>query len=380
MPVQLAIIFFFCLFLGKYMPLGFKELAYTISLAIKDILLFVLPFVIFSYLFSCILAFERGVLLFIVALVTAICASNFLSTLIAYSVGYLSLDSIRLMTEDAVHGMSLQPWFSLHLPKWIPNDKALLFGAVCGVIFAYGRVKRVERVALRMKQMAAFFLNKMFIPVVPLFLLGSVLAMEHDGRLQRIFKDYAPIVLLMLAVQFTYLMTLYAIAANFKVSRWLTLLKNVLPSGFTAFSTMSSAAAMPLILEGAEKNTHKPNWVKAVVPVAVNVHLIGDSIGIPLCALAILKTFGYGFPDFATYGVFALNFVLAKFAVAAVPGGGIIVMLPILKEYLGFSPEMLSLSFALYVLLDSFVTTVNTLGNGVFAILFTRVLSRIKKD
>ena len=67
------------------------------------------------------------------------------------------------------------------------------------------------------------------------------------------------------------------------------------------------------------------------------------------------------------YLIFACYFVMAKFSVAAVPGGGILVMLPILERYLGFDATMLSLITALYILFDPIITCANVLGNGGFA-------------
>ena len=67
--------------------------------------------------------------------------------------------------------------------------------------------------------------------------------------------------------------------------------------------------------------------------------------------------------------MFACYFVLAKFAVAAVPGGGIIVMAPILAKQLGFTAEMVSLITALYIMLDCVTTAINVMGNGAFAVI-----------
>ena len=85
---------------------------------------------------------------------------------------------------------------------------------------------------------------------------------------------------------------------------------------------------------------------------------------IPIFAFAIMKSFGVAAPEFSTYILFAVYFVLAKFSVAAVPGGGILVMLPILETHLGFTSEMLSLITALYILFDPVTTAANVLGNG----------------
>ena len=73
------------------------------------------------------------------------------------------------------------------------------------------------------------------------------------------------------------------------------------------------------------------------------------------------------------YLIFASYFVLAKFSVAAVPGGGILVMLPILESYLGFDSGMLSLITALYILFDPIITCANVFGNGAFSMGLTQV-------
>ena len=72
-------------------------------------------------------------------------------------------------------------------------------------------------------------------------------------------------------------------------------------------------------------------------------------------------------PSLVEYMVFALYFVIAKFSVAAIPGGGILVMLPILEKHLGFTGEMMSLITSIYILFDPVITFGNVFGNGAFA-------------
>jgi Na+/H+-dicarboxylate symporter len=84
-------------------------------------------------------------------------------------------------------------------------------------------------------------------------------------------------------------------------------------------------------------------------------------------------------PSFFVYGVFALYFVLAKFSVAAIPGGGILVMLPILEKYLGFNAEMMSLITALYILFDPVITCANVMGNGAFSMILGNKYFLLKK-
>ena len=160
---------------------------------------------------------------------------------------------------------------------------------------------------------------------------------------------------------------MYFVLEKFNLSKSVISIKNMLPAALSGFSTMSSAASMPLTIIGTEKNAKNKDLVHTVIPATVNIHLVGDCIAIPCFAYAILKNYNLPQPELYTYIIFTFYFVLAKFSVAAIPGGGIIVMLPILDKYLGFNTEILSLITALYILFDPFITSANVLGNGAFA-------------
>jgi len=374
LPLQLVAMIIGCLLFGDAINEEVKRFFYTISLTIKDGLIFILPAIIFAYVFSCIMSLKKGSWAFVGLLLLMISTSNMVSALVAYLTGWVIGGNMAEVKSAAIgFENELLPYWVLHLPKWIPNDYAL-FGALgFGFFFSIVRFGKAERIAKRLKAGADYVLRRCLIPVIPFFIFGFLLNISHQGVLREILTQYGGLLVVMIAVQLSYIAFLYGVGARFSVRRWIAALRNVLPSGIAGFSTMSSAAAMPLTLEGAQKNVEDPDKVNAIVPITVNVHLIGDSIGIPIMALGMLSTFGLGFPDFGTYLIFAFFFVLAKYAVAAVPGGGILVMLPILEKYLGFDSGMLSLITALYILFDPFITMANVLGNGAFAVVYTKL-------
>jgi Na+/H+-dicarboxylate symporter len=67
------------------------------------------------------------------------------------------------------------------------------------------------------------------------------------------------------------------------------------------------------------------------------------------------------------------SFTLARYTTAAVLGGAIFIMIPLYEFYLGFTPEMVALMFALNVVLDPIITSTNVLCNGSLAIIFEHV-------
>jgi Na+/H+-dicarboxylate symporter len=104
--------------------------------------------------------------------------------------------------------------------------------------------------------------------------------------------------------------------------------------------------------------------------------MIGDDITITITALAILILHHKGMPSFIDFLPFVMGFCLAKLACVGIAGASLLVVLPVLKEHLGFSAEMVSLITTLYVLHDPFGTFHNVMGNGAFAIGMDRVVAR----
>lgn len=375
LSVKLILILIGAVFLGGFVPENIKSIAYAISLTLKGLLLFVLPAIIFSCLFSCLLAFRGTKAIgFMLGLFLIVCLSNYVSTLIAYGIGTLDLISLDPFASSSVQqATELMPRWSVEFPVWLPYDYALYLGFGLGALFSFFPNPLAYRVSEQSKKWVTLFLEKGFIPVLPLFTLGFILKMQHDGVLTQIIQSYVPLLLLITVTCILYLLLIFAIAAYFNFNRWISYLKNTLPVALMGMSTMSSLATMPVTLAAAEANTKNGNLARAVIPATVNIHMIGVSITIPLMALSILISFGFEFPNLIDYAWFALYFVLAQFTIAAVPGGGILVMLPLLESHFGFTAEMSVLITALYILFDPIITISNVLGNSALVIIINKL-------
>jgi Na+/H+-dicarboxylate symporter len=282
-----------------------------------------------------------------------------------------SVGALRAETST----LGLEPIWTLNLPLLIQNDWALLLGVLLGILNSYKKFDLISKLANRCGQISLFFLNRIFVPALPLFIFGFILKLSYDGLIFEIVKGNLVSVLSIVLVVMSYLVLLYGVAAKGSWPQFSFYLKNMFPPALTAFSTMSSAATLPLSIQAAEKNADHPDAARAIIPATVNIHLVGDSISIPMMAIMILHSFGMEFPAFTSYLIFAFYFVLSKFAVAGVPGGGILVMVPILEKYLGFTAEMSALITAFYILLDPLITTANVFGNNIFCVLFSKGMS-----
>lgn len=374
---QLLMIFGLVLLFGDCFPLQFKKGAYALSLSIKELLVFSLPLIIFSYLTACLFSLKTGALKFIMFILIGVVLSNTVSILSAYGVkmaGLLdfSLQKAAIVTPTVV----LKPLWQFSLPLWVKNDWALFAGLGVGAFLAVFPHPKIEKGLKKLKGKVDYFLNKIFIPILPIFILGFILKLSHEGQLQPILKNYAHMFGIILTALTLYILVMYGLAVRFKASAWRQCLRNVFPSAVAGFSTMSSAATMPVTLYAAEKNTHGNKMVEAIIPATVNIHLLGDSIGVPIMVMVVIAAFGHPPMDFSTYLLFTGYFLMTKFAIAAIPGATIILMVPVLEAHFGFTAEMSALITSIYILFDPVITAANVTGNGAFAILFTNLLSK----
>ncbi len=374
LPLQLLLVLGGVFLFGGLIPEFYKSLFYTISVQLQEILIFFLPFIIFSYIFACLTNFENNVLLFIAVLVGLVVISNFVSVMYAYGVGYGCLSYLGKLSQIS-NDVTLSSLGNYRLPK-VPNNYALIAGLVMGTIFFYYRNPRALKIAVKLRDVSNFFLRKMFVPLMPLFIFGFILKMQHEGLLEVVLKSYGPILISVVVAQLVYIGLFFGVAANFRVRSWRDYLKNAFPSAVMGFSTMSSAATMPLVLQGAEINTKKPSIVQACIPATINIHLIGDGIAMPILMMATLITFGHPLPDFSTYLIFSGYYVLQKFAAAAVPGGGVMILMPILQGFMEFDQPMQGFITTIYILFDPFITLTNVMCNGALAIIFARIFGR----
>lgn len=365
MPIVLLLVIAAMLLLGPHLPLEGKQIFYAISLTIKSVIVLLLPLIIFGLLFKTMIGLAQKATAIILLILLCVCCSNIISTFLSHYVGmWIYHFDMSLIQPKSANG--LLPAWDWAFPKLISNDKAMLAGIVLGILLGSFKSSAVHRIASQLDKVVLIILSS-FAYLIPLFVAGFIIKLQFDGVIHTIFKDYTFVFIVIAITQISYVLIAYTALNRFQLqTTWLSL-KNMLPAAIAGFSTMSSAAAMPLTIVGAQSNTQNKELTRSVIPITVNIHLLGDCIAIPIFAYAVMKSFGMAMPDLSTYLMFVVYFVVAKFSVAAVPGGGIIVMLPILESSLGFNGAMLSLITALYVLFDPVITCTNILGNGAFA-------------
>jgi Na+/H+-dicarboxylate symporter len=261
----------------------------------------------------------------------------------------------------------------LQIGKIISNDVALVSGLALGILGNFVKIRPLEAVSKKLLVVANFILKRVICAVLPLFILGFILKMQHEGALGVVIREYMQLLVIMVTLTYGYMFSVLFFLSQRKLRAALEKTKNLMPGILIGFFGMSSFAAIPATVEGCKKNLKNQDIASFVVPAAANMHLLGDTFALPIIGLALMVSFGFGIPTPLQYLVFALRGVVAKFAAAGIPGGSAIIFSPIFEHVFGFSGEMLAAVTAIYVLFDPFATSANVYGHGIFASLFERV-------
>ncbi|MEI7580273.1 MAG: cation:dicarboxylase symporter family transporter [bacterium] len=349
---------------------------FTVSSLIKEVLEFFLPYIVFFFVASGVASFARNSLVMVLLLVSLVTVSNALTGLYAYGVGVSLMNWFTPVTESVMLTnvtSIIAPFFSLHMPSFLRADYAMLAAVVVGCLVPFFPMVPFSRMIVEGKTFFERGLSQFFIPLLPLYVLGFFLKMMRELPVSQLCGVYGVVFVMAVLLQIAWLVFAYSVAHVGRIGQAIPAMMIAAPSYLTALGTMSSVATLPVSIACAEKNTGNRSLVQFAMPILANIHLMGDAVCVPLFALATMKLFFGVVPALGVYVVFLGYLCLAMLAVSGIPGGGIIVMLPLLQSLFGFTPEMLSIMTALYLLQDGFGTAANVMGDGALVIALDRL-------
>ena len=381
LPLKLLLVLIFVGVFGNLIDETIINFFYSISIVFKECLSFLLPFIVFAFITTGILSFKKNAPIVLGILLTCVLISNALVAFFSYFAGItlLPLLAVKIDPTVMIATQSMQPMFTIVLPKLFSSFYAMLAAIACGITLSFYSAPKIESFVKSLKYMIELIINSLFIPILPLYVLGFLLEINHQGVFMQLFQTYGRTFALIIMLQFIVIFSIYLIAAQFNVRKAMHYIKVAMPSYLTAFGTMSSTATIPVTVQCTEKNTGNEALSAMATPILANIHLLGDAISTPMLALVTLFVFNNGImPDAATYTTFVMFFCINMLAAAGVPGGGIFVMHPILINILGFNDVMISIITTLYILQDGLGTAGNVMGDGALMIIINKILKRLK--
>jgi proton glutamate symport protein len=164
---------------------------------------------------------------------------------------------------------------------------------------------------------------------------------------------------------------LYPIAAFFGRVSPRRFAQGALPAQTIAFSARSSLAALPAMIDHGEKKLgFGPQITGFFLPLSASMFRLGGAIGIPAGVLFVCRLYGIPLGP-AELATIAVTSVLLTFSVPGVPGGSILIMVPVLLA-VGAPPEGIGILLGVDTIPDMFRTTANVTGTMTVATVLSR--------
>lgn len=151
------------------------------------------------------------------------------------------------------------------------------------------------------------------------------------------------------------------------------------PALFTAFSTSSSAATLPVTMECVEKGVGVSNRICSFsIPLGTSLNMSGGALCMTVASLFIAAS--YGIPLTANHvSLIGMMALLTSMGIAGIPSASLISVALILNT-IGVPAEGIGLIIAVDRILDMFRTTVNVLGNATCTVLIAHSEGECEKE
>lgn len=167
------------------------------------------------------------------------------------------------------------------------------------------------------------------------------------------------------------LLVLYPAAAIFGRVSIEQFARAVFPAQSIAFSSRTSLAALPALIEGAQARLGMTAESSGfLLPLASALFRVGATMGLTVGAVFVARMYG---SDLTSKDILtaAATAVLTSFSIPGIPGGSIIAMVPVLSS-VGLPAEGIGMLLGVDTIPDAFRTTANVTGQMAAAVIAER--------
>ena len=293
-------------------------------------------------------------------------AYGFSSTLFPAVIDSGSLDALN------AGEVKYPEFFTIEIPPLADVMTSLILSFMLGIGIATSKATALKKGFEELKAIIVRSIEKVIIPVLPIYIFGLFLDMTAAGKVGPVLKSFIVLVGIIFGMTLVLLVLQYCIAGIVAKKNPFKMLYGMLPAYMTALGTASSAATIPVTLECAKKNGVKEEVAGFVIPLCATIHLSGSTLKITSCAIALMIMLGMPI-QFPTMLGFIMMLGITMVAAPGVPGGAIMAALGVLGSILGFDAQLQAMMITLYIAMDSFGTACNVTGDGAIALIMDRI-------
>lgn len=150
--------------------------------------------------------------------------------------------------------------------------------------------------------------------------------------------------------------------------------KNIIPSTLTSLATCSSAACIPVNIEGAKNIGVSDDIAETVIPMGTSFHKDGTIIGSVFKIMFLVYLFGTNISDPASILKILGIALVANLLVTAVPIGGGTISESLIISMLGYPMGALPILTIIATIIDAPATMLNVVGDTSSSMLVARVV------
>ncbi|MDQ4080004.1 MAG: dicarboxylate/amino acid:cation symporter [Gemmatimonadota bacterium] len=145
----------------------------------------------------------------------------------------------------------------------------------------------------------------------------------------------------------------------------------ITPAQAVAFSSRSSLAALPAMIEAAETKLHfRPEISRFLLPLSASTFRAGSGVGLTVSVLFVARLYGVDL-TIAQLATVIVTVVVTSFSVPGIPNGSIIAMVPVLVAA-GIPVEGIGILLSIDTIPDMFRTMTNVTGHMTAASILAR--------
>lgn len=372
---------------GAFLPESIVRIAVTFASIFSEFLKFVVPLMVIAFVIMGIADLKQGAGKLLGITVGLSYVSTIIAGLIAFFVAlnlfpsFIDAQAVSLIGNP--EEKQLLPFFEIKIPPILDVTSALVFSFILGIGISTMKEKTIGITSYNFfsefSQIITKLLNKVIVPLLPVFIMGTFANMTYSGETFAIVSILWKVFIIVICLHLLYLFAMFLVAGVISKKNPFKLMKNQIPGYLAAVGTQSSAACIPVNINCAKENGTTEEIRGFVIPLCSTIHMAGSIITITSCVTATLMIFNMDY-NFSIIFPLILALGVAMVASPGAPGGSIMSALPFLP-IAGISSEgaIASLLIALYITQDSFGTAANVSGDNAIAVIVDTIYKKFIK-
>ena len=366
---------------GTALGSSFMQVAGSIRHFCGQVIFYAVPLVVLAFIGPAIIKVGANASRMLITAIILCYVSSVGAACFAWAGGTVLFSFLNIPDKATSGGNALPALlFKFNIAPLMSVMTALVTAIVFGLAILWSKSKTLENIWNEFEQCILFIVQKIVIPLLPLFVAATFCELAYEGLLTHQLPVFAKIIVLALLGHYIWMFILYAIAGAVARRNPWEVVRHYGPAYLTAVGTMSSAATLPVSLACARKSSVlSRETVDFMIPLGATMHLCGSVLTETLFVMVISFILYGSLPAFGTMILFILLFGFFAVGAPGVPGGTVMASLGIVVSVLGFDEAGTALLIAIFAIQDSFGTACNVTSDGALALIIEGMYGK-KKD